>query len=116
MRKNLLAILLLFISYCGFAQTAPLPANHPIALAAPHLPLIIRFDGVGKEFHGDKYTYNLESNLQNIKDWIKNFPDELNSYKGAIATYLKTDLSTLSDSDKEIFTDLKSQWFMIAQL
>ena len=116
MRKHLLLIILLFAGFFGFSQTAPLPKDHPVALAAPHLPLITRFDGTGTEFHGDKYSYNLESNTKNMKDWIKSFPDELETYKTAIALYLKSDASTMPDADKEIFTDLKSQWFMIIQL
>ena len=116
MKKSLLFLVILFCGFVGFSQTQPLSKDHPIAIAAPNLPLIVRFDGTGTEFHGEKYSYNKESNESGLKTWMKNFPDEFKNYKIAISDYLKTDPSTLSDSDKEVFTDLKSQNLMIIQL
>ena len=115
MKKSLLFLLILFCGLAGFSQTQPLSKDHPIAVAAPNLPLMVRFNGTGTEFHGEKYSYNKESNESAFKNWIKNFADEYKSYKTAINDYLKTDPSTLSDSDKEVFTDLKSQYWMLSQ-
>lgn len=116
MKKSLLFLTLLFSVIVGFSQTQPLSKDHPIAAAAPHLPLIVRFDGTGTEFHGDKYSYNKELNEAALKTWIANFADEFKSYKSAISDYLKTDPATLSDSDKDVYSDLKSQFWMISQL
>lgn len=117
MKKILLFISIILCSVMGFSQLGPLPKDHPITLAAPHLPLIVRFDGIGGEFHGEKYSYKKEQNTANFKSWVASYPQEVTPYKDAMAGLIKsTDVSLLSDSDKETFTDLVSQYWMIIQL
>lgn len=126
MRTNLSRIkperLLLFICFLAFSFTAvsqnqPLPKSHPVSLAAPHLPLIQKYDGTDVRFYGEKYSYNGEKSKSVIKLWMANFPSEVIAYKEAMVQYLnRIDLTTLSENDKEVYSDLKSQWNMIIQL
>jgi len=117
MYKLLLAFCFIFISFTSLAQKEALPKDHPISLAAPHLPLFSRFQGEGRVFHGENYTYNTEKNENSIRQWIKNYSNEVKAYKEAILNYIKAvDISTLPENEKEVYYDLKSQWFMISQI
>ncbi len=107
--------------FCGlfftsFSQSAPLPKNHPIAIAAPHLPLLIKYTGQGIVFKVKNNKYAFDRNERQFKIWMYNYPDELLNYKNAIAIYLKhTQPSTLKKGNKQLYIDLKSQWLLIAQ-
>ena len=71
----------------------------------------------GNLFHGEKFTYNKANNEKALKEWSKNYPNELASYKIAIHSYIKdTDVLKLSAADQDAFYDLKSQWIMSLQL
>ena len=61
--KQILTLCALFFSSLLFAQNTPLPKDHPIAVAAPHLPSMIRYNGVGHKFYGEKFTYNGAQNF-----------------------------------------------------
>lgn len=117
MIKRLLCIVILSSFFLtAFSQSMPLPSDNPISIAAPHLPLMIRYDGTGKVFYAENTTYKSELNQSNLKDWIKNYPDEVSRYKIAIGTYLKTaDTGGLTTENKEIYRDLKSQYVMVIQ-
>lgn len=105
------------ITIVAFSQKSPLPANHPVALAAPHLPLIVRHDGSGAIFYAEKFTYKSEINVSNLNDWIKNYPSEVISYKDAIAQYFKsTDSAKLTSDDADQYFDLKAQYLMFQQI
>lgn len=118
MIKKLLTFLLtLFLSSFLFAQSTPLPGDHPIAIAAPHLPLILRHDGTGVVFYGERFTYKKEQNETNLRNWIKTYPEEVTKYKVAIAAFLKdTEVSTLTEAQAALYCDLKSQYLMFMQL
>lgn len=110
-------IMVLGFSLVGWSQSVLLPSDHPIAIAAPHLPALLKYDGVGKAIYGDKYSYKREENMVNIKEWIRNYPEEVTKYKAAINEYLKhADPSLLSGNDKELYHELKSQWMMVSQM
>lgn len=117
MLKRLFFLFFFSSLFCtAFSQTMPLTADNPIAIAAPHLPLMIRYDGVGRVFYGENTTYKFEINDSNLRTWIKNYPDELVTYKDAASKYLKTAESTLlTAGNKELYQDLKSQYSMIIQ-
>ncbi len=98
------------------AQTTDLPKDHPIKIAAPHLPLLERHTGEGQAFYGEKFVYKSESQVK-IKEWAGAYPAELEAYKVAIEKYLKdTDPATLSETAKETYYDLKAQSMLISQL
>ena len=119
--KKIIQIVLVSISIftmqLGIAQTSSLPSTHFINSAAPHLPVMVRYDNVGTVFYGINHLYKSVENETSIKNWIKNYPEEFTNYKVAMSKYLKdTDYSMLTDSEKETYCDLKSQWLMISQL
>lgn len=119
LRKAVLptGIFLLCFTINGWSQIAPLPVDHPIAVAAPHLPPILRHDGIGKPMYGDKFTYKQDENIANLKKWLIDYPEEVVKYKEAISGFLKSsDLSTLSENEKELYYDLKFQRMMISQI
>lgn len=101
----------------SWSQSIPLPSDHPIAVAAPHLPAILRHDGIGKPIYGDKYTYKGEENAIRIKEWMRNYPEEVIRYKEAIAEYLKnTNVDLISENERELYHDLNSQWMLVRQM
>jgi hypothetical protein len=106
-KKKLLFLISLFVSSIVLGQTKALPDDHPIAKAAPHLPLMVRYKGSGNAFHGEKYVYQKEENESKIREWIKRYPSEFTQYTGVISSFFK---------EKEIHNDLMSQWIMIRQL
>ena len=111
------SILILFFAIQAQAQTNSLPDGSPIKVAAPHLPLMARYSGVGQEHHGEKFSYNSDANINALKDWAKNNPNEVTAYKVAIEYYLKgAESATLSAADKDIYYDLKAQWYMYIQI
>ena len=117
MFKNL-CFLFIFCSCfsVAFSQTLPLPKNHPIAIAAPHLPLILRYTGQGIVFSSENNKYSFEGNEQRFKLWMDDYPGELKQYKAAISYYLKnTQPAKLNDENKQLYVDLKSQWQLIVQ-
>ena len=94
----------------------PLPEAHPIAKAAPHLPLMVRYEGQGIVFNVENNKYKFEANEGRFKNWMKTYPTELLHYKEAISSYLKnTRIAKLSDENKQLYIDLKSQWLLILQ-
>ena len=110
--------LFLFCIFCcnAFSQNLPLPEAHPIAIAAPHLPLMIRYEGQGIVFNIENNKYKFEGNEGRLKNWMKTYPDELSKYKDAIAIYLKNiSFRKLANENKELYIDLKSQWLLITQ-
>ncbi|MHA6246369.1 hypothetical protein ACXYMU_00405 [Pontibacter sp. CAU 1760] len=105
------------ISTICWSQSTPLPSNHPVKVAAPHLPPILRHDGTGKPIYGDKYAYDRDRNITQLKNWIKLYPEEISDYKRAINDYLShSDEEALSGNEKELYHDLKSQWLIFSQL
>lgn len=115
-KKNYLLICALCVSCFVFAQPPRLSKNHPVAVAAPHLPAIIRYNGVGQKFYGEKNVYNADQNNAKLKGWMKAYSGELAKYKVAISKYLEsTDESKLSTKEAELYYDLKTQWMMIRQ-
>jgi hypothetical protein len=99
------------------AQTTPLPKDHPVKVAAPNLPEMVRATASEENvFHGLGYSYS-NANEAKVKAWIAKFPAEVDSYKTAINLYIKdSETKTLNDVEKEIYSDLKSQFIMIIQL
>lgn len=115
-KKNYLLVFALFISTLLLAQSSSLRKDHPIAIAAPHLPTIMKHTGAGAKFYGGKYVYNGEQNNAKLKAWMKAYSGELEKYKVAISKYLEaTDESKLSAKEAELYNDLKVQWMMIRQ-
>jgi hypothetical protein len=124
--QNLSRLLKLLLSICIFlfcfstssrAQSAPLPDGHPIKIAAPHLPLMVRYSGSGRIFYGDNNIKYLFENTDVTKTWATNYPSELAAYKVAIDKYLKeTDVTLLANDQKDVYYDLKAQWAIISQL
>jgi hypothetical protein len=98
------------------AQTVPLPKDHPIKIAAPNLPLFERASaGSGRVLYGEKYDYAYSS-VEKVKEWMVNFPSELETYKVAIKKFLAdADLDTMTNERKELYYDLKNQWILITQ-
>ena len=91
--------------------------DNPVMQAAPHLPEMLRSNDGDKLFYGVKYTYKADENEKTLKEWSVNYPNEVDSYKVAIAKYLNdTDVTKLSAADQNTFYDLKSQWLMATQL
>lgn len=99
------------------AQTTPLPKDHPVKVAAPNLPEMVRASASEENvFHGLGHSYS-KANEATVKAWIAKYPTELESYKTAISIFIKdSESKTLTDSEKETYRDLKSQYFMIIQL
>lgn len=115
MKQLAMTICFLCCVYMAQAQNNDLPANHVIKVAAPHLPKMERSNG-GKVFYGEKHTYKLE-NKAALEKWMGQYPAEAVAYKAAITKLLnETDVNTLSDQEKELYYDLKSQWLMASQL
>jgi len=114
----LLSTLLLLTISISQAQTGPdIPSDHPISIAAPNLPKVTRHDGLSDAFYGYNYVYNLGENESNLLDWKENYPVEYENYVKVASEYFSTtDESTLSDTGKEVYADLKSQWLMLNQL
>ena len=110
--KSILVCAALIATQFSFAQTS----STTIAEAAPNLPAIVRYDNTGDKYYGANHEYKKEENETKLKEWATNFPAEVEAYKTAIESYLKTDYSTLSDNEKETYDDLKSQWLMFSQL
>lgn len=115
--KRAFAFMLTLIIYSSsHSQSIATASENPITLAAPHLPKMIRYDGVGKEFHGEKHSYKKEVNVTAVKDWIKNHPDEVTKYKEAAAKYFSSvKESELTVEEKELYYDQKSQWYIVRQ-
>ncbi|MBC7398651.1 MAG: hypothetical protein H7289_01805 [Mucilaginibacter sp.] len=112
----LVSVILFCFTTASWAQTAPLPTDNPIKVAAPHLPLMVRHSGTGKVFYGDAYNYKAE-NATVMKQWMTDYSAEVSTYKAAIDKYLKeTDVTLLADDKKGVYYDLKNQWAMISQL
>ena len=89
-----------------------IPIDETIAVAAPHLPVIRKWDGSGDPFKFKKNTYLYDEKI--LKTWIQTYPDEFTKYCIAMKTLLKnTKESTLTPIMKTIYTDLKAQYFMI---
>jgi len=117
MLKNL-CFLFLFCSsfYTAFSQSLPLPKAHPIAIAAPHLPLLLKYTGQGIIFNVENNKYTFDGNEQRFKIWMDDYPTELMHYKEAISYYLKnTHPEKLNGENKQLYVDLKSQWLLIVQ-
>lgn len=113
----LTGIMLFWLTTLGWSQPVSLPKNHPIAVAAPHLPAIMRYDGTGSKFYASDLVYKNKENHSILREWMKNYPAEVVAYKTAIASYLKsTNPSVLSGSEKELYSDLKAQSIMISQI
>jgi hypothetical protein len=88
------------------------PIDETIAVAAPHLPVIRKWDGSGDSFKFKRNTYLYDEKI--LKTWIQTYPDEFTNYCIAMKTLLKnTKESTLTPIMKTIYTDLKAQYFMI---
>ncbi|NMM49662.1 hypothetical protein [Marinigracilibium pacificum] len=110
--------ILFCLSFSSKAQTInDQDSEHPIAVVAPHLPQLLRFEGTGNSFYGVERQYQSDNNINRLQAWITNFPEEYSSYKGKIEEYLASvDQEALSNSDLEIYYDIKSQWLMLSQL
>ena len=102
--------------YTALSQNQPLPKAHPIAIAAPHLPLLRKYTGQGIIFNVDNNKYSFEGNEHRFKEWMDDYPDELLTYKNAIAYFLKhISPEKLSGDNKQLYIDLKAQSLLIAQ-
>ncbi len=113
----LTGIMLFWFATLSWSQPVSLPKSHPIAVAAPHLPAIMRYDGAGSKFYAGDLVYKNEENHSNLKEWMKNYPAEVAAYKTAVALYLKsTNPAVLFNSEKELYSDLKAQSLMISQI
>lgn len=116
LKRLLIVFLFSSVIFTAFCQSSPLPKDNPVAIAAPHLPSMIRYDGVGKIFYGENAKYKIGVNEAGLKTWSKDYPAEVLKYKDAIVSYLKSaESTTLTDKDKEVYRDLKSQWLMFLQ-
>lgn len=99
------------------SQSGDLRKTHPVVIAVPHLPEMIKYNGEGKPFYGEKFKYKKNENEDNVHEWIKAYPEEYKKYKTVIAEYMKaTDPETLSADAATLYYDLKAQWLMIRQL
>ena len=118
--KNAIFTMVLFLSMTLSAQSETVvitASDNAVIKAAPHLPIMERSTEEGNLFYGAKFTYNKANNEKALKEWSKNYPNEVASYKTAIDSYLKdTDVLKLSAADQDAFYDLKSQWIMSLQL
>lgn len=110
--KSIIVCMALMTAQFSYGQTS----SAEVTTAAPNLPKMLRYDNVGEAFNGTNHQYKLTENETSIKEWMTNFPDEVISYKKAIEEYLKTDYTTLTESEKNTYDDLKSQWLMFSQL
>lgn len=117
MFKPICILFFFTIFFCKvFCQDLPLPINHPIAIAAPHLPLMIKYDGQGLVYTIENTRYKFDVIERDVKSWMRNYPEELVKYKAAIYSFLKIKQPiTLPADRKNIYNDLKSQWLLIAQ-
>jgi hypothetical protein len=91
------------------------PIDESIAIAAPHLPIIQKFDGSGSSFKYKKNTYNVDENI--LKLWIQTYPKEFDDYCVAMKILLKeTKTSSLSPIMKTIYTDLRAQYVITKKI
>ena len=116
MKGSMTIITLLLIAASAFAQAPRAPIQDSVAAVAPHLPAIVRYDGVGAEFHGDKYSYKRECQAS-VAQWAKDYPEEVAKFKDVAGAYINgANVETLSSSEAEVYYDLKAQWYMVIQL
>lgn len=113
----ILCILLISISNTIYSQSKEPYKINTIVNLAPHLPKMLRYDGSDKAFYGVKHTYKSGQNENNLKEWIKKYPEEAEKYKAEAAKFFESMTEeTLSGVEKELYCDLKSQWLMFSQL
>jgi hypothetical protein len=88
------------------------PIDESIAVAAPHLPVIQKFEGSGNSFKYKKIRYQYDE--KTLKTWIQTYPEEFTNYCIAMKALLnETKESSLSPVMKAIYTDLRAQYLMI---
>ena len=104
----LVGILLISTKYYSWGQNGPLPDDHPISKAAPHLPEVLKFNG---NANGLKYSVYLSPQEEDsIREWATTYPEEVRTYKSAISAFIEnSDISSLSESDKILYADLQAQ-------
>jgi hypothetical protein len=108
-------ILLFCFSASSLAQNKIKPIDDAIAIAAPHLPAMAAFNGTGRSFQYENKAYEFDE--KPTREWIKNYPSELDKYKAAIQQLIKeTNVSALSPGMQSIFTDLKAQYAMMLKM
>lgn len=103
----------LIASQSVFAQSS----SDAVLEAAPHLPTMVKAEAEDTDvFNGVNNAYKNDLNLESLKAWAEAYPSEVTAYKEAMESFLTTDYESLSDSEKEVFNNLKSQWIMFIQL
>jgi hypothetical protein len=96
----------------SYAQNVPKPIDADIAIAAPHLPAVAKFDGSGTSFQYGNQFYKYD--VSTIKEWIKTYPDEFPKYSIAMQALIKdTKASALPTGMQTIYYDLQAQYNMI---
>lgn len=88
------------------------PIDETIALAAPHLPAVVKFEGLGVSFKYKNQVYLYDADI--IKEWISQYPQEFANYNVAMESLIKeTKVSKLPKNMQAIFTDLRAQYLLI---
>lgn len=117
LQKLILIICMLVVcsATASYAQNKVKPIDDAIAIAAPHLPAVEKFNGSGTSFQYEKQAYKYDE--KPIKEWITAYPNEFQKYNVAIQKLIKeTKLSDLSPGMQSIYTDLKAQYKMVLKM
>ena len=93
------------------------PIDVPIAQAAPHIPIMLKAKGSGSTFTFEGTIYDNDLNIENLKSWIQQYPNEVSNYQKVIDGLLN---QNKSDADSNLFAssykDAKAQYALIQKL
>lgn len=116
--KNAIFTMVLFLSMTLSAQSeAKEPIDLVLIRSAPHLSWVQRSDTSENVFQGEKFTYDLVKNNQQIQKWVDQYPSEVTSYKQAVEKFFKeTSVNDLIGQEKDFYYDMKAQYEMVQKL
>lgn len=93
------------------------PMDVPIGQIAPHIPVMLKANGQENTFRYGGYTYDKNLNVQNLKNWINQYPDEVSNYTKIIKNLFKEYKNDANDQLlRSIYTDAKAQYILIKKL
>jgi hypothetical protein len=93
------------------------PIDVPIGQVAPHIPVMLKANGQGNTFSYGGYVYAKDLNIQNLRSWINQYPNEVSNYTKMIKGLLKQEHN---DDNSQLFAatyiDAKAQYVLIQKL
>ena len=93
------------------------PIDVPISQLAPHIPVMLKANGQENTFKYGGYTYDKNQNIQNLNNWITQYPDEVSNYIKIIKTLFKEYKNEANDQLlRSIYIDSKAQYILIKKL